>query len=410
MILFYNISIKLYYFTIKIVSPFNEKAKQWLLGRRNIFEELQSSINKNDKIAWFHTASLGEFEQGRPVIEGFREKYPDYKILLTFFSPSGYEIQKKYNKADYVFYLPIDSKKNAKKFIEIINPRVAFFVKYEFWYHYLKQLSKNNIPTYIFSAIFRDNQLFFKWYGAWYRNMLKYFTKIYVQDNNSKELLIKININNVEIGGDTRFDRVYSLSKNVKPIKIVEDFVKNSFVIIAGSTWLKDEEIIAEYIKSSSNDIKWIIAPHEVHTSHINKILKIINHPILKFSEANIDNIKNSNILLIDSIGLLSSLYQYGDIAYIGGGFGVGIHNTLEAATFGIPVVFGPNNKRFKEAQDLIRISSGYSIKDYNTFKSVLNKLISDENLKNKSGESAKKYVENMSGGTTKILSQLPVL
>ena len=410
MILFYNFSIWFYGIAVKIVSPFNSKAKQWIVGRKNIFNKIEQSIPKNENIAWFLASSLGEFEQGRPVIEEFKIKYPNYKILLTFFSPSGYEIRKNYTGADYIFYLPIDSKRNATKFIKIVNPKIVFFIKYEFWFHYLKQLHKKQIPTYIFSSIFREKQLFFKWYGAWYRQMLTFFTKIYVQETNSKELLAKININNVEIGGDTRFDRVYDLAKNAKPIELIEQFTQDSFTVIAGSTWDKDEEIIAEYIHNSTNkNIKWIIAPHETHKLHIDKIEKLFKLPLLKFSEANTQNINSAQILIIDSIGILSSLYRYGNIAYIGGGFGNGIHNTLEAATYGLPVIFGPNYKRFREACDLIDISSGFSISNLTEFKTTLNNLINDKLLREKASNSAKLYVNKMRGGTEKIISQLSI-
>jgi 3-deoxy-D-manno-octulosonic-acid transferase len=396
---------------IRIVSPFNTKAKLWIDGRKNIFINLKNSIDKKDNIAWFHASSLGEFEQGRPVIEEFKKTYPNFKILLTFFSPSGYEIQKDYKYADYIFYLPADSKNNAKKFIEIVSPKIAFFVKYDFWFHYLSQLNRNNIPTFIFSAIFRKNQLFFKWYGFWYRKMLTLFTRIYVQDEDSKKLLNNIKINNVEIGGDTRFDRVYNLAQSAKPIKLIEEFSKKNITIIAGSTWEKDEDIIAKYINNNENrEINWIIAPHEVHSNHIEKIIKIIERPVLKFSKADETNIQDFNVIIIDSIGILSSLYRYGNIAYIGGGFGAGIHNTLEAATYGLPVIFGPNYKRFKEACDLIKIKSGFTIANYDNFKKILEHLIYDETIRTKSGESAKNYIKNMCGGTSKILSQLSVL
>lgn len=409
MVILYNISVWFYSIIIKMVSPFNLKAKQWVVGRYDIFNKIERSLNGNEKIAWFHASSLGEFEQGRPVIEGFKIKYPDYKILLTFFSPSGYEIRKNYEGADYIFYLPIDSRQNASKFIKITKPQVVFFIKYEFWFHYLKQLNNRSIPTYIFSSIFREKQLFFKWYGVWYRKMLAYFTKIYVQDYESKKLLENIDISSVEVGGDTRFDRVYSLAKNAKTIDLIEQFTKNKFIVIAGSTWEKDEDIIAEYAHKGSEGIKWIIAPHEIHKAHIDKIVKLFKLPLLKFSEANAQNINDAQVLIIDSIGILSSLYRYGNIAYIGGGFGNGIHNTLEAATYGLPVIFGPNYKRFREACDLIKFSSGFSISNSTDFEIILKKLINDDNLREKVGKSASDYVNKMRGGTEIILSQLSI-
>ena len=409
MIVFYSLSIWIYSLLIRVVSPFNTKAKQWIDGRRNILDRVSESISNNDDIAWFHAASLGEFEQGRPVMEEFKLRYPKYKILLTFFSPSGYEIRKDYEGVDYIFYLPIDSKSNASKFIDIVKPKVVFFIKYEFWFFYLKQLRNRDIPTYIFSSIFREEQLFFKWYGGWYRKMLTFFDKIYVQDDNSKRLLDSINIHNVEVGGDTRFDRVYSIAKSAKEIDLVEQFARNQFVVIGGSTWEKDEEIIAKYANSNNNKgVKWIIAPHEIHGSHIRSIEKLFELSVLKFSEATKSNINDAEVLIIDNIGILSSLYRYCDIAYIGGGFGKGIHNTLEAATYGLPVVFGSNYKQFREACDLIKLSSGFPISKYDDFKIIMDTLFNDEILREKSGKSALDYINKMRGGTLKILAQLP--
>jgi 3-deoxy-D-manno-octulosonic-acid transferase len=407
MVLFYNIGICLYATAVKITALFNPKATLWVKGRKNIFHDIKNALTGNEDIAWFHVSSLGEFEQGRPVMESFRLKYPNYKIFLTFFSPSGYEIRKNYEGADYIFYLPVDTKKNATQFLNLVKPNIAFFVKYEFWFHYLNQLNKRKIPTYIFSAIFRENQLFFKSYGTWYKKMLGFFTKIYVQNEESKQLLKTIHITNVEVGGDTRFDRVYALAKNAKPIELIEHFAKNNPVIIAGSTWEKDEELLAEYAQQTEFEVKWIIAPHEIHKSHIDKIISMFKQPVLKFSEANYNNINTTNILLIDSMGILSSVYRYGTLAYIGGGFGNGIHNTLEAATYGLPVVFGPNYKRFKEACDLLELSSGFSITNFVELKSIFHTLLINENLTMKSGQSASNYVNQMRGGTDILLSQI---
>ncbi len=408
MILIYNLSIWFYTLIIKIAAIFNNKAKLWVDGRKNIFIKIKKSIASDTKTAWFHASSLGEFEQGRPVIEAFKKKYPDYKILLTFFSPSGYEVQKDYSEADYIFYLPADTKRNAKKFIDIVNPDIVFFIKYEFWYHYLNQLNKKNIPVYIFSAIFRKNQLFFKWYGGWYRNMLKLFTKLYVQNIESQELLKSINITNTEVAGDTRFDRVYQLAKNAKEIDIIDKFTKNSTVIIAGSTWEKDEELLSQYLFYNKN-IKLILAPHEIHKSHIDKICLLFKTDFVKFTEATDSNINNKRIMIIDTIGILSSLYRYGQIAYIGGGFGKGIHNTLEAATYGMPVVFGHNYKRFQEACDLINLSAGFSISNFEELKIKFDNLLNNEKILKSASESAENYVNKMRGGTNLILAQLTI-
>ncbi len=401
--LIYTIGIHIYVFIIRIASAVNPKAKLWITGRKNLFKDLKTRIPAGTPIAWFHVSSLGEFEQGRPVMEAFREAHPEYKIVLTFFSPSGYEIRKNYSGADFIFYLPADTRKNAHQFIQIVNPKVAFFVKYDFWFHYLNQLHKKQIPTYIFSAIFRPNQLFFKWYGSWYRRMLHFFTLIYVQNQESAELLHKIGITKVMVAGDTRFDRVFALAQSSKDLPLIEKFTANHSVIVAGSTWEKDEELIARYAKENPNT-KWIIAPHEIHQAHLDKIQTQFNGQFLFYSKATEQNINRCNILVIDSIGLLSSLYKYGTIAYIGGGFGKGIHNTLEAATYGLPIVFGPNYLRFQEACDLIDQKAAFSIKTYANFKQKMDELIALKDIQINAGKAALKYVHSMKGGTHKIL------
>jgi 3-deoxy-D-manno-octulosonic-acid transferase len=406
---FYQIGIILYVMGIYLVYPFNEKARLWVKGRNRWYKRLKKVIILQEKLAWFHVSSLGEFEQGRPVIEGFKKKYPDYKILLTFFSPSGYEIRKNYTGADYICYLPADSKRNASRFLKLTNPQVAFFVKYDFWYHYLNQLNKRNIPTYLFSGIFRPKQLFFKWYGGWYRKILNFFTRIYVQNEESLHLLNNIGVTQTSIGGDTRFDRVFDLATQAKPIHLISLFHNQKPLIIAGSTWEKDETMLAAYIHNNLGLYQWIIAPHEVHYAHIQKIETLFRGKALKFSEANETNIKNVEVLIIDSIGILSSLYRYGTIAYIGGGFGKGIHNTLEAATYSLPVVFGPNYHRFREACDLIDIKAGFSIGDYSELESIFDCLLKDADLTKDSGKIASDYVNKMRGGTIKILADLPL-
>ncbi len=326
MVFVYNLGILIYQFIVTAVSPFNRKAKLWKKGRK----KWQSRL----LIVWFHCASLGEFEQGRPVIEAFREKYSDIKILLTFFSPSGYEIRKNYPKADYIFYLPLDTRRNAIKFIETVNPIATIFVKYEFWYHYLKQLKKRNIPTYIISAIFREDQVFFKPYGNWYRTFLSNFEHLFVQNEKSQELLASIGISNVTIAGDTRFDRVMTNAQAAKTIPLLEQFVLNSKVLVAGSTWQKDEEIIIEYLKKNPYNLKLIIAPHEINPQNIEKFRAKLSVKSMLYTNPDETDLADTQVLIIDTIGILSSVYRYGTIAYIGGGFGVGIHNTLEAAVY----------------------------------------------------------------------------
>ncbi|MCK9207331.1 MAG: 3-deoxy-D-manno-octulosonic acid transferase, partial [Salinivirgaceae bacterium] len=295
MIVIYNLGIWVYVGLIKLAAFANPKAKQWVKGRRNIFQNIRNTVRTEAPIAWFHVSSLGEFEQGRPVMEAFKAKYPAYKVLLTFFSPSGYEIRKNYAGADYIFYLPADTPRNARRFIQIVNPTVAFFVKYDFWFHYLNQLNKKGIPTYIFSAIFRSDQLFFKWYGKWYRNMLRFFSIIYVQDEASKTLLQQIGIPHVVVGGDTRFDRVVGLAQKSKSFPLIEQFSAGQKVVVAGSTWESDEELIARYLVHQPT-VKWIVAPHEIHSSHLQKIKNLFQQKALFFSEANEQNIQHCQV------------------------------------------------------------------------------------------------------------------
>lgn len=406
MVFIYNICISLYYFTIFIAGFFNKKAGLFITGRKNIFDNIKSQINIKDKIVWFHASSLGEFEQGRPVIEEFRKKYSGYKILLTFFSPSGYEIRKNYQGADYIFYLPFDFKHNVQKFISLINPQLVFFIKYEFWYNYLKTLHNRKIPVYIFSSIFRNEQIFFKWYGGFFRNILKYFNHIFVQNDSSAKLLASIKIKNVSISGDTRFDRVYQILQTSKSLPVIEKFKGSNFVVIAGSTWEKDEELLIQYINSNaeSKPIKFIIAPHEIKSANIERLITSITKKTVKFSDAENVNHEDKDVMIIDNIGMLSSLYKYGNIAYIGGGFGKGIHNTLEAAAFGNPVLFGSNYHRFSEACDLIKQNAGTVITDYNTLERTIDHYFNNPVLLKSSSDAAKNYVENNCGATSIIL------
>jgi len=407
MIIFYNISLKIYYLIILIVSPFNKKAKQWISGRKNIFERIKQSGACETQNIWFHVSSLGEYEQGLPVIEKIKLKYPNHKIFLTFFSPSGYEIKKNSKTADYIFYLPNDSRKNARKFIELVNPQISFFVKYDFWYHYLNQLKNNKIPIYIFSTIFRKKQSFFKWYGAWYRKMLYMFTHVFVQNKESVKLLKSIGIKNVTITGDTRFDRVIDISENSKNFEIIAKFKDNKFVIIAGSTWQPDEEILINFINNRKEEIKFIIAPHNIKEENIKRISNSLKVSYQIYSKSKIEDIKNCKVLIIDNIGMLSSIYKYGEVAYIGGGFGVSIHNTLEAVTYGMPVVFGTNYHKFQEAKDLIELKTAFSITNYNDFESIIINLFNDNSLLTKTSTIAKKYVYENKGSTDKIIEKI---
>jgi 3-deoxy-D-manno-octulosonic-acid transferase len=388
-----------------IASLFNAKAKLWISGRKNLLKELGKEISSSDKIAWFHCASLGEFEQGRPVVEAFREQHKDYKILLTFFSPSGYEIRKNYDKADYVYYLPIDTTKNAKQFMDIVNPVVVFFVKYEFWQCFIGEIGNRKIPLYLVSGIFRKDHRFFKWYGGRARKILRNFTHFFVQNTESKNLLESINLENVVVAGDTRFDRVKTISEAAKNLPLIETLKNGKTTLVAGSTWKPDEEIIVKYLNSTNYDFKLIIAPHEIHKENIDRIERLFNQiSVLKYSEANESNIEEHNVLLIDNIGLLSSLYRYADVAYIGGGFGKGIHNTLEAATFGLPVIFGPNYERFQEAVDLKKLGGAFSISNQNDLNIVLDNLLENEQSISNAGSVSAKYVNDKKGATSEII------
>ena len=402
----YSFAMSFYSLAIKMISPFNNKAKLMKEGRKDLFKRLNKDINNVDNYIWIHAASLGEFEQGRPVIEKIRKDYPQYKLLLTFFSPSGYEVRKNYDGVDLVYYLPLDSATNARNFIDIVNPKMVFFIKYEYWYFFLRELKKRDIPTFIFSSIFLKEQIFFKFYGAFWRNILKSFTHIFVQTKESISLLNSIGINNCSIAGDTRFDRVAEIAKSAPKISIIEDFKGLNNVVVCGSTWPKDEEFLSQYIKSSNDDFKWIIAPHEVHKKHINDIVKLFDNKCVLYSSADSANLKDAKILIVDCIGILSSVYQYACISYIGGGFGVGIHNTLEAATFGLPIVFGPNYSRFKEACDLIDSKAAYSYSEYSQLFSIMNKLIQDEMYRNESGNKSSEYVGMNIGATDIILTK----
>lgn len=406
MVFLYSLGLRFYYLLILLASLFNNKARLWIKGRKGIFDKIQKQVKSENNLFWFHTSSLGEFEQGRPLIEALKNKNNSIKILLTFFSPSGYENRKNYKTADYIFYMPPDSKKNARQFINLIQPSKAFFIKYEFWYHYLNQLKKNNIPVYLISANFRQKQIFFKWYGGWFRKMLYKFAHIFVQNKKSEQLLKNIGLDNITISGDTRFDRVAEIAKQAKRIEIAEKFKQDNSIIIGGSTWDKDEEIIIEFINTSQRKTKYIIAPHEIHESNIQRIIKSINKPVISYSSASINNVNDFQVLIIDNIGMLSSLYRYADIAYIGGGFGVGIHNILEAATFGLPVVFGPNYKKFQEAVDLVESGGAFSVDSYENLQIRFENLL--ENIEtNKAGKISKEYVLNNQGATSKILNEI---
>lgn len=407
MIVLYSVLLRIYFILVLVASISNEKAKKWIRGRRGIFKKLRTQIPQGENIVWFHCASLGEFEQGRPVIEAYRKKYPSHKILLTFFSPSGYEIRKNYEGADYIYYLPLDTYYNAKRFIDIVKPQAAIFVKYEFWYFYLQALRRNSIPTYVISAIFRPNQAFFRWYGGMFRKMLKGYKQLFVQNQSSSDLLSTIGVSNVTISGDTRFDRVAAIAENVKQLPIVESFVGDSFALIAGSTWPDDEQLLAQLVNEVS-DLKIVIAPHEIGESHIQEILgRLEGKNVIRYTQADAISVQDAQVLIVDTIGILSSVYRFGKIAYIGGGFGVGIHNTLEAATFGLPIVFGPNYQKFQEAKDLVALGGAFSIQNYNQLNEVICRLMKNTLTLDGASQVSGRYIAKNVGATAKIMQHL---
>lgn len=372
-------------------------------GQQQAFALLKEKIEPDTRYVWFHAASLGEFEQGRPVIEQLKREKPETKILLTFFSPSGYEIRKNYAGADIVSYLPLDVPGNAWYFVNLVKPSKAIFIKYEFWPNYLLAMQAENIPVVSISAIFRPEQVFFKDYGKWYKKLLLTFQHIFVQDKFSKELLQAHGINNVTVAGDTRFDRVYDLYQQAKQLPLIEEFVKGAEkVIVAGSTWPKDEELLVQYLRLHP-DVKLIMAPHEVHNSHIAEISKLLDGKFVRYSDATAENVKSTNCMVVDIIGILSSIYRYANVTYIGGGFGVGIHNTLEAAVYGLPVVFGTNYQKFREARELIAIGGAFSISNYVTLEAQFDLLLKDNNA----GKIAGEYVKSNTGATEMILKVL---
>jgi 3-deoxy-D-manno-octulosonic-acid transferase len=401
----YTLALHLYALSVEIASFFNRKARMTRIGQWYTNGILRKKIDRNAKYIWFHAASLGEFEQGRPMIEIIRKRYPQFKILLTFFSPSGYEVRKNYEGADVICYLPFDTPFKVRKFLYLANPSIAVFIKYEFWLNYLAELKKRGIKTYLISAVFRPNQMFFKWYGTWYRKALSCYERLFVQDEDSRMLLAGYGIDNVDVCGDTRFDRVLEIQQNARLLPEVEVFAEGSkLLLIAGSAWPEDEEIIIPYFNAHP-EMKLIIAPHEIHREHLLYIQSLLNRPSIRLSEACEESLRTNDCLIIDSFGLLSSIYRYGDVAYIGGGFGGGIHNTLEAAVYGIPVVFGPKYHKFREAENLINCGGGFSVDNETAFADCMDNFISDPELCRIAGAAAGDFVDKNAGATEKILS-----
>ncbi|MEJ7779369.1 MAG: glycosyltransferase N-terminal domain-containing protein [Daejeonella sp.] len=403
MLFLYDLGIQFYKFLILLASLKSKKAEAWIQGRKNLLLEIEDQLDKTKRPIWFHFASLGEFEQGRTVLEELKARQPGSSIFITFFSPSGYEIRKDYNFADHVFYLPLDTKKNAREFIRIVRPSIAIFTKYEYWYHYFAELHRNNVPLFMISAIFRQNQPFFKWYGSLHRRMLAMVSHFFVQNQLSKDLLNTSGFKNVSIAGDTRFDRVVKNASQVKTIDQVKEFCGDDRIFIAGSTWLEDETLITS-LTEKYPDWKFIIAPHEIRPERIGEVENLYPDPV-KFSACS-PSVNNYRILIIDNIGMLSSLYQYADVAYIGGGFGVGIHNTQEAAAFNLPVIFGPNYHKFSEACALIDAGAAFSVKNNKELMHVMSSL-QDRAFREETGKIGGEYIRSNIGATETIVNYI---
>ncbi len=403
----YNLGILVYYLLVKIVSIRNEKARKWLLGRKDIFKRLRETIPPGERIFWFHASSLGEFEQGRPVIEAIRKLKPGYKILLTFFSPSGYELRKDYKYADYIFYLPLDTKRNAARFIDIVRPEKVFFIKYEFWYHYLTQLKEEGIPTYIFSALFRPSHIFFKPWGKWYLQAIRAYEHIFVQNQESFDILHKFGFKNISVSGDTRLDRVGEFADAAPGLEKLEIFCGSQKAIIAGSTWPEDEDLFIPYVNKCESGRKFIIAPHEVTPQSLARICGALEKPYAFYSTALPDELLKADVLIVDGYGYLVSVYRYGMLAYVGGGFTSGIHSILEPAVFGLPVIFGPEYHKFQEAHDMLSIGAAACIHNYEELEEKITGYLSNPEKLSHDSTLARNYVNKNRGASKNIVKYL---
>ena len=406
MLFIYSIIVSIAGLLLQIIAFSVPKIKLFVAGRKDVFPTLISKIKPNDKTIWFHAASLGEYEQGLPVIEKIKEKYPNHKIVLSFFSPSGYEIRKNNTIADATVYLPLDTQKNAAKFIDLVHPEMVFFIKYEFWPNYLNELKKRNTPTYLISGIFREKQAFFKWYGGFYRKALDTFTYFFVQNENSLQLLHQLGKEKAIISGDTRFDRVASILERDNTLDFIAEFKNNKTTIVAGSTWTKDEELLLNYMNSNTTDTKFIIAPHNIKPDQIQQLKNSCTKKVILFSEKENKNLADYDVFIIDTVGILTKIYSYADIAYVGGGFGnPGIHNILEPATFGIPIVIGPNYSHFAEAIELVRLGGCISVDNNDSLEVLLNELIGDIEIRKSRGAISASFVQKNKGAVAKIMS-----
>lgn len=402
----YNLAIIIYDIAVHLAAPFSRKPRKMMKGHWVVYELLRQQLEKDARYIWFHAASLGEFEQGRPLIEKIRAKYPDYRILLTFFSPSGYEVRKNYRGADIVCYLPFDKPRNVKKFLDLVNPCMAFFIKYEFWNNYLHACRRRQIPVYSVSSIFRENQVFFRWYGRSYSDVLRCVTHFFVQNEASRELLARKGITNVTVAGDTRFDRVLDICRQAKDLPLVKAFKQDAKVLVAGSSWAPDEDLIIPYFNAHP-EMKLVLAPHVVSEDHLKEIEGKLRRPFVRYSRVTEESAARADCLIIDGYGLLSSIYRYGEMAYVGGGFGVGIHNVPEAAVYGVPVLIGPNNRKFREAQDLLREGGCMEVTDADTFGRTMDRLLSDGKFLAERGRIAGQYIERNAGASDLIFDSV---
>ena len=408
MLFLYNIITLLAAQLLKIVALFSPKMKLFVDGRKSVFQTLADKIQSSDKTIWFHAASLGEYEQGLPVIEAIKQQFPNHKIVVTFFSPSGYEVRKNNTVADVTVYLPLDTISNVKQFIKLVHPEMAFFIKYEYWPNYLNELKKQQIKTYLISGILRENQAFFKWYGGFYRNALKTFEFFFVQNESSRNLLQSIGFNNVKVSGDTRFDRVVSILERDNSLDFIEQFKDNKTTIVIGSSWPKDESLLVNYINQSSDDVKFIIAPHNIKSEQIQELKNAIAKKTILFSEKDNVDLSNSNVFIIDTIGILTKIYSYADIAYVGGGFGnPGVHNILEPATFGVPVVIGPNYSHFAEATALVNMEGCISIQNQTQLNEAFDLLLHNEDERLEKGHICSTFVQMNKGATKTIMNHI---
>lgn len=402
----YSIALYFYALIVILVSPFHKKARQMVKGQWQTFRILRKKIRPGEKYVWFHAASLGEFEQGRPLMERLRWLHPEYKILLTFFSPSGYEVRKNFEGADVICYLPFDTPGNVHSFLRLARPVMAFFIKYEFWNNYLHACHRHHVPVYSVSSIFREDQIFFRWYGWCYRDVLKCVSYFFVQNEQSRKLLEKSGITNVTVVGDTRFDRVLDICRQARPLPLVAAFKQDSLIQVAGSSWGPDEDLIIPYFNEHP-EMKLVLAPHVIGESHLKEIESKLKRPFLRYSQANENNVKTVDCLIIDCFGLLSSIYRYGELAYVGGGFGVGIHNVPEAAVYGVPVLVGPNNRKFREAQDLLKAGGCIEVTDKATYNQTMDRLLSDKAYRNTCGKISGEYIAGNAGAADIIFKSV---